>query len=139
MASRWKTVLSAVSALIVVGVAGVAWWVVGHAGTPDPEGTWRNGSFFLELKPDGTVGGSQLPVSVCGGTSGAVADPVVLVGGSWAKEYVTDAGDGVRIDAARNDGRGRCSFWVAYLSHDGEAELWFSYVPSPVKSLVKAL
>ncbi|MER7752217.1 hypothetical protein [Kitasatospora sp. NPDC097643] len=106
--------------------------------TPDLEGAWRNGSVFLELKAGGKVGVAKVPLSVCGGTTDARKDEPTEIEGTWKEEYFTDAGDGVRIDAARKGGNERCNFWMAYVSHNGNAELWFSYAPSPVKSLVKA-
>ncbi|WP_395298414.1 hypothetical protein ACF9IK_36885 [Kitasatospora hibisci] len=137
VASRWKIVISVAVTLLVIGVALVGWQVMKRTAALDLEGAWKNGSVLLELKPDGSVGASKLPVSVCDGTVGALGDVVTEIKGTWKEEYFTDAGDGVRIDATRSDGGGRCNFWMAYSSHDGSAELWFSYVPSPVRSLVK--
>ncbi|WP_224283756.1 hypothetical protein [Streptomyces sp. LS1784] len=125
------------AAALTLAAAAIAGWRIMSA-EPELEGTWRNGSFLLELKGDGTIGGSLIPASVCDYSDRSPSDEVTEIDGSWKEEFFNDAGNGVRINAMRKDGQGKCNFWMSYLHYADSTELGFTYLRSPVETLVKS-
>ncbi|MFJ6141844.1 hypothetical protein [Kitasatospora sp. NPDC092286] len=138
MAPGLKRVVLLATALALVGAVVVGWRAAKSFDDPELEGAWRNGSFLLELKGDGTIGGSLIPASVCSLSDSSPVDEVTEIDGSWKEEFFNDAGNGVRIDAMRKDGQGRCYFWMSYLNYADSTELGFTYLRSPVETLVKS-
>ncbi|MFI9327097.1 hypothetical protein ACIGZJ_06040 [Kitasatospora sp. NPDC052868] len=139
VALRVKPAVLAVAGLVLVGaVAAAGWWLIWESDRPELKGTWRSGSYLLELNPGGSVGSSSLPAGVCAGSRYTPKETLIELEGSWVEEFEADAGHGVRVKAVRKDGAGKCTFWAAYVAYDGRTELQFAMDPSPVKSLEKA-
>ncbi|MFE7191939.1 hypothetical protein [Kitasatospora sp. NPDC057541] len=133
---KWSSVVLA--GLAGTGVLAVAGWLLATADRTKPEGTWRSGPYFLELRKGGEIGRSSLPAGVCGGSRYRPDDLLIELDGTWEKEFEPDAGRGVRVEAVRKDGGGTCTFWASIGVYGGGIEkLGFSMEPSPVKELLR--